>query len=397
MEPKILSIADYYPDTTNPTRSLWIYEQVYHLSSLGYTSLVVSPSPYIPKLFRKTLFKKPEIDYKIKDYNGTLVFRPLVIKFPRNKFYGVYINSLKLAISIASKFIKPKLIHAHFGPNGIAAIKIKKKLRIPLVTSFYGYDCGRLASFLKKYYKDLIKYGDIFLALSEDMRRDLIILGFPDNRIIVHHLGIDTDFVKEIKKKELPHNKFIYTIVARFDEVKGIHDAIRAFNLLSLKKNNLELRIVGDGIYRDNLKSLVQQLGLNKSVIFVNNFESNNPREVVLNELNNCDVFILTSYTTKDNAKEGTPIVLMEAQAFSKPCIATRHAGIPEVVIDKKTGLLVNERDINAIADSMLMLMENEQLRTELGMNARIHIEKEFNLKIQIEKLANIYSQLING
>ena len=123
---------------------------------------------------------------------GTDVIRPAYIKIPKNKFLSFNFKNLSKAInsSISNKE-SFSLIHAHFGQNGVGALSLKKKLNIPLVTSFYGYDSGRLSYLFKPFYKELIINGDMFLVLSEDMKKDLLNLGFPSDKIKVQHLGIN--------------------------------------------------------------------------------------------------------------------------------------------------------------------------------------------------------------
>ena len=111
--------------------------------------------------------------------------------------------------------------------------------------------------------------------------------------------------------------------------------------------------------------------------------------------MQNSDVVLLTSFTPKNGAKEGTPVVLMEAQACGKPCIATNHAGIPEVVIENETGFLAQERDIDFISDKMKLLFLNSNLRKAMGKKALAHIQKNFNQKVQMNKLIKIYSDFI--
>ena len=113
--------------------------------------------------------------------------------------------------------------------------------------------------------------------------------------------------------------------------------------------------------------------------------------------MQNSDVVLLTSFIPKSGAKEGTPVVLMEAQACGKPCIATKHAGIPEVVVDKETGYLVEERDIESIANKMYLFYEKIDLLHRMGENALSYIHKEFNQVIQMQRLAKIYKEYINN
>ncbi len=107
-----------------------------------------------------------------------------------------------------------------------------------------------------------------------------------------------------------------------------------------------------------------------------------------------CDIFLLTSFKTSNQDKEGTPVVIMEAQACGKPCIATNHAGIPEQVLDGKNGILVEEKNIYQIKEAMDLLADNHKMRIRMGKNARNHVINNFNSKKQIIKLNHIYNKL---
>lgn len=388
----IIHIRDYYPSKENPASSPWVYDIVKGIQKKEISCLVISPTPYIPGFIRKQskYYLYPTPSNKIENYKSTDVIRPLYIKIPKN--YLLSINFYLLTHLIAKtlpKNINPKIIHAHFGQNGIASIKLKQKCKIPLVTSFYGYDAGRLGKKFKPYYKKLIKYGDLFLVLSEDMKSDLLDLGFPENKIIIHHLGIDLDQFTPQKREQ---NGFVYLVVARLDESKGVQDTIKAFSIIC--QHDMQLRIVGDGVYKDELVALVKKLNLEHQVIFINNFKADNPRQMVVDEMQNCDVALLTSFVASNGAKEGTPVVLMEAQACGKPCISTNHAGIPEVVINNKTGFIVEERNVKDISIKMLGLFNNVELRKQMGHNALMHIKKEFNQNIQLIELIKLYGKL---
>lgn len=389
----VIHIRDYYPSKENPANSPWVYDQVISLKKYNYQSLVISPTPYIPSIIRKNpkfyLYSKPS--NKIENYLDTNVIRPVYYKIPGNKLIGINLFFLTRSINSSAKLAKsPAIIHAHFGQNGVAALKLKKSLQIPLITSFYGYDTGRLSSKFKPFYQKLARDGDLFLALSKNMKLDLINLGFPQDKIIIHHLGIDLHrFSVSSKNKTTP---FVFLVVARLSESKGVQDVIQAFHKICTSE--MQIHIVGDGIYKNDLMDLVKSLKLENQILFINNFKADNPRGVVLDEMQNCDVAILTSFTPKNKSKEGTPVVLMEAQACGKPCIATKHAGIPEVVVDSQTGFLVNERDVENIAIKMKLLYTDTQLRKDMGDRARLYIENEFNQQIQMLKLAKLYNNI---
>lgn len=394
----ILSIREYFPSLENPSVSSWVYNQAIEIQKFGINPLVISPTPEIPNWLNKLVKTKHAWKIKpsnnIQKYLGVDVIRPPYFKLPNRYFLDYNIKQISNCVFKTANCFDTKLIHAHFGHTGVAALNLKKTKKIPLITSFYGYDLGSDKLKLLKYYKNLLKEGDLFLALSEDMKKDLIDIGFPEKKIIIHHLGINIEKFAPVNNILKENKKFIFTIVSSLEERKGIHYAIEAFKKLKNQNNifNCELRIIGDGPYKNYLTKIADD----KDIIFINNFIAKNPRELVLCEMQKCDVFILTSITLPNLEKEGTPVVLMEAQACGKPCISTYHAGIPELVINNKTGILVNERDINSITEAMLNLYIDNHKRIQFGINARQHIIESYSNDNQIPKLYHIYNSFID-
>ena len=395
---KILEVRDYFPSKNNPSSSTWVFNQVLSLKEMGYNPLVISPTPINPikKIFKKKfrLYDTPSI--KIENYEGTNVIRPPYYKMPKNKFITFTLNNLTNCITKYGNYNDIKLIHAHFGQNGYASIKLKRLLNIPLITSFYGYDSGRLGKLYKPFYNQLIKYGDVFLVLSKDMKNDLLELGFPDEKIKIHHLGIN---LNEFNKIDTKNNKFTILTVARLETGKGVHFIIEAVakfvNKYPETRNKIEYRIIGGGPIESKLKQLVKKLNIEDIVVFINNLILSNSREIVRSEIQNCDIFCLSSYLNENGDKEGTPVVLMEAQACGKPCVSTFHAGIPEVVENNITGFLVEEKSIYGISESIEKLYFSDKLKEEFGSNAVIKIEQEFNNVHQMKNLNDIFCDLL--
>jgi colanic acid/amylovoran biosynthesis glycosyltransferase len=397
----ILHVRDYFPSVNNPSSSTWVYDQVICLQQKGYKPLVISPTPINPlkKIFKKKyqLYDVPSNSLEI--YRDTHVIRPPYLKFPNNRLVGVTLKNLSNCIFKYGNLPGIKLIHAHFGQNGVAALPLKRNLRVPLITSFYGYDSGRLAEVYKPYYQDLIKEGDIFLALSQDMKNDLLSLGFPEDKIIVHHLGVNLN--KFTQSDGVKKDYVLLLTVARLDKVKGIQYVIEALRLLFANnpqfKKCIKYNIVGGGNYERQLKDLVKKYKLEQNIFFINNLIRPNSREIVQEQMQSCDVFLLCSFSPANGGKEGTPVVLMEAQACGKPCIATRHAGIPEIIIENKTGLLVEEKNADAIADDIQKLVAEKDLHNLFSHNARHHIEQEFNQNKQMQRLKQLYDDQIRA
>ncbi len=395
----VVSIREYFPSKEDPSASTWVLNQSIGIQEYGITPLVISPTPYVPKLL-KPIFKykwslrtKPNL--KMEEYNCVKVIRPPYLKMPSQYCLNLNLSRFSEACIRGSKDYTFKAIHAHFGHAGVASIKLKNSRNIPLITSFYGYDLGSDKFSLKTKYKALANSGDLFLALSMDMHEDLVELGFPESKLLVHHLGVNlTQFFPKLTSTINKESPFTFLIVARFEERKGIQFAIEAFKLISScdLTRNIQLRIVGDGPYKKDLLALAK--GLN-NIVFINNYMASDPRELVKLEMQNCDVFMLPSFTIANGEKEGTPVVLMEAQACGKPCISTFHAGIPEVVVHNETGFLVKERSLNELVDAMYLFLNNNDLVFEMGNKALKHITMNFNNQKQNQILSDIISDLI--
>jgi colanic acid/amylovoran biosynthesis glycosyltransferase len=388
----VFSIREYFPSDECPSVSTWVFNQAKEIQKHGINPLVLSPTPKVPYLIKKLKSKKHAWKIKpsvvVKKYKGVNVIRPAYLKLPGKYFLDYNLRHFSNCLSSVAQDFEAKLIHAHFGHAGIAALNLKNKRKLPLITSFYGYDLGSDKKRLAKYYQRLFNEGDLFLVLSEDMKKDLIEMGFPENKTIIHRLGID--FNNFCPDDNINKNKFIFTVVATFEERKGIIYTIEAYKFFTRKNSikNCSLRIVGDCRFDFNMKKTTKN---DEDIVFIDSFVNENPRELILKEMQYCDVFVLTSITSSDKDKEGTPVVLMEAQSCGKPCISTIHAGIPEVVIDNKTGILVQEKDVKGIADAMLDLYCDKEKRIRFGVNARDQVSKYYNNEFQIPELSKIY------
>ncbi|MCG8652050.1 MAG: glycosyltransferase, partial [Pirellulales bacterium] len=119
------------------------------------------------------------------------------------------------------------------------------------------------------------------------------------------------------------------------------------------------------------------------------------PHQQVLEQMKQARAFVQHSVRASDGDCEGTPVAILEAGAAGLPIVATRHAGIPEAVIDGKSGHLVEERDTDAMATAMLSLAENGDLAAELGQQGFQHIRKNYSMGKSIAKLGDLLSSAV--
>ena len=330
-----------------------------------------------------------------KRYDPIILATETTQRFPEAKIYslaaaeriGFKLFGVSKTLQSAIEHEEIGILHSHFGMAGRAVLTVKKKAAIPMITSFYGYDCYSFPQKKPDGYNALFNEGELFLALGKRMKEHLISLGCHERKIKIHHLGVKNE--KYVRRKN--KSKIVFLSIARFVEKKGLEYAIKAF--LDVRKNvDCELRLVGNGPLAKKLKCLAAG---HPDMKFIDNFSSQDPREVVRNEMLSADVFVLPSVTASNGDMEGTPVTLMEASALSLPCISTFHSDIPEIVENGKTGYLVAEKNVNELAQRMKELALDAKKRAAFGRAANRKIAGEFNEKIQAGKLEKLYDSVL--
>ncbi len=288
---------------------------------------------------------------------------------------------------------KIELLHAHYGYMGIYALQYKKKLKIPLVTSFYGLDVYKHTRnpFYRRQLKKLFKKGNLFLVCSEQMRQDLIGFGAPPSRTFVNYGGAALEKFPYSFKPLKDNEDIVILMCGRFVEKKGFEYGIKAFLAMAGEYEKLSLKIIGSGKEEHHLKKIVASSPFAERVIFM----GNRPHSEYIEEIKKAHIFMAPSVTAANGDKEGLPTVLIEAAALGKPLLATDHSGIAEIVHDKKNGFLVHERDLCGLESGIRKMLEHSHKWPEYAEYGRKLVEKEFDLQQQTAKLEAYYNKII--
>lgn len=289
------------------------------------------------------------------------------------------------------------LIYAHYGSNGLigAILKEADVFRGKLITTFHGYD---MSTFIAKkgvnVYKKLFKHGDIFLPISDFWKEKLIDMGCSKDKIIVHRMGINVDEFK-FKDRKLGCDGVKIITIARLAEKKGLEYSIRAVaNLIRANLGfNIEYTIIGEGPLRKNLENLLLEEGMNNNIKLLGRMNQSE----IKGYMDDAHVFILSSVTALDGDMEGIPVVLMEAQACGLPVVSTHHSGIPEVVLDGKSGFLVPERDVDALSEKLYFLITHTELWPDMGRAGRRFMEGRYDVQRLNQRLVKIYEAILTN
>ncbi|TVR16113.1 MAG: glycosyltransferase [Balneolaceae bacterium] len=311
-------------------------------------------------------------------------------------FYQKTVNSAAFHLNRPLPFYKktvreqkPDIIHAHFGYDAYKMFAIARAEVIPLVVSFYGSDVSRLPGEFgwKKRYKKLAHCGARFIAASDFMKRQLISLGFPSEKISVIHFGLDLELLPYQTKA---FSKLNILMAGRLVEKKGFEYALQAVALLKLKGVELPVTLFGDGPLLSTLKTLAKRSGIDSQITF----KGFQPVEEIVNAHKNHSLFLAPSVTATDGDMEGLPNTILEAMASGTPVIATKHAAIPEAITHQKSGFLVDERDTEGIANTISEIIRGSHDLTKIAEYARLEIEKNFVIKKMVNQVEDVYDRV---
>jgi phosphatidylinositol alpha-1,6-mannosyltransferase len=266
---------------------------------------------------------------------------------------------------------------------GYAALALKRFFNVRYYLIVHGWEVASKGMFAGKYKKE-IKNAQYIIANSNFTKNETL-FQYPGVKgitvippMINEELLGGQDFDPEFKRKIGAGEKKILLTVGRLSP----HDSRKGHDLVLMvlpeildKYPEVVYLIVGDGESREHLKDLAQKLGVQDKVIFCDY-----DRELIRDYYNICDIFIMPSRLIKRTGSvEGFGIVFLEAAMFGKPCIGGRTGGISDVIIDGKTGLLVDPVDVSSISGAVMRLLGDPEYASKLGKEAKERAQTEFS------------------
>ena len=224
------------------------------------------------------------------------------------------------------------------------------------------------------------------ITISDFNKSQLTGYGIPENKILLVRCGVShLDF--EFQPKKVITAPFRIIVVARLVHKKGIDTLIHSIQQLKDRGFDCLLEIIGDGPERDALESKVNSFRIEQNV----NFRGSVTNHELPKYFSQQDIFVLPARKDKHGDMDGIPVVLMEAMSYGIPVISTNISGIPELVRDKKTGLLISPDSPGELTSAIVEIIENEGLRSEIISGARNIIENEFSFETNLNKLIRVF------
>jgi len=373
-------------------------------------SLFIDDGRPVAAVFRSPVFNASET-FVSGHAAGLVRYQPLMLGLedkghvPRSLDGRVMIAGLgeRLALKLAGhggglagrvRAFDPALVHAHFGTDGVLALPVARALGVPLVTTLHGYDVTRSqAALLGSGRLSWMRYalgrarlareGALFLAVSDAIRARAIGVGYPAERVVTHYNGVD---LSRFPVGDGGDGRTILH-VGRLVEKKGTADLLRAFARVREGFPEARLVIVGEGPLRASLEALAGELALGAAVDFAG-------FQPVGEWMRRAAVLAVPSITARDGDAEGLPTVIVEGAASGLPVVGTLHSGIPEAVLDGRTGFVVPEGNVAGLAARLGDLLGSAELRARMGAAGRALMAERFDAAGQISRLEGLYDGL---
>lgn len=277
-------------------------------------------------------------------------------------------------------------VHAHWATHpALAAYVVGLLTGLPYSFTAHADDIYVERSMLD----EKIRHAHFVVTISEYNKRFLSELYGEAiaNKIVVVHCGVDSSvFVPRTHASS--NSLFTIVCVARLEQKKGHTYLVEACAQLKAQGLSFRCLLVGDGEERSQIEGQIKRLGLEDSVILL----GQQPRSRVTELLAEADAVVLPSVTTAKGRQEGIPVALMEALAAELPVVASAISGIPELVEDGQTGLLVPERDPTALAAALARLQNDRDLGRRLGAAGRLKVQREFDLQRNTATLHRMFT-----
>jgi colanic acid/amylovoran biosynthesis glycosyltransferase len=289
---------------------------------------------------------------------------------------------------------RPSILHAHFATAPAAAARAVSKLTgIPYgFTVHGGYDLTKGPIDTKSLTVKCRDAAFVRCVSEYGRRRIASMTGIDDSRFCVIHCGVDTRFFAPRPSDEVrPRGPKTILTVGGLVEPKGIGYLLDALADAPLKESGVRLIVVGDGPLRAELEARAQRLGV--AADFTGRVGGDN----VLRYYHDADLFVLPCMTARDGHHDGIPVALMEAMACGVPVISTRLSGIPELVEEGKSGVLVAEKDTGELSAAIGRLLADGEMQRRFSVEGRKKVIAAFEIRDVARQLMELFRACSRG
>lgn len=284
---------------------------------------------------------------------------------------------------------KIKLVLAEYGTTGVSVLRVCKFLKLPLIPIFHGYDASvtHLLVNYKKTYLELFEYSERIVVVSNKILKTLVKLGCDKTKIVVTPCAPHNRFFEITPNFDVP----LFIGVGRFVDKKAPYYTILAFKKVLEYYPKAKLVLAGNGPLYNTCENLIKYFKIEDNIEL--------PGVITPKKLASyfkiALAFVQHSIVGKNGDSEGTPVAILEASAAGLPVISTLHAGIPDVIIEGKTGFLVPEHDVEKMAEKMMVFLNDLDKAKKMGSEGKLFIRNHFSMDKHIAILNKVIDETL--
>jgi colanic acid/amylovoran biosynthesis glycosyltransferase len=286
-----------------------------------------------------------------------------------------------------------QLLHIYFGHIAVHLLPLIRTWAKPVLVSFHGADV--MVDLDKPAYRaatqQMLEAVRMVLVRSESLGRALINLGCPAGKIRLQHTGIPVEEIPFCSRVWPQNGAWKFVQACRLIEKKGLRVSLRAFAKFAARHPASTFTIAGEGPLRTELGQLAADLGVADKVFFPGFISQSQLRELFYQS----HIFLHPSEVGEDGNQEGIPNSMLEAMASGLPVFATEHGGIPEAIENGRSGVLVKERDEEALAIALLERTANPEGLSTIARHGADVVRKRFEQSGQTRQLEDYYLEAI--
>jgi len=349
------------------------------------------------QILEKTIcLRYPIKTYKCLIFGGFCMSHPIVFWYFLKYIWVFKKIDWKLLFSLHyfHPFRKTDIIHVHFGLNAeyIPMLKQIGFIKSKLLVTFHGYDAffkdSKHLKLLNNQYEILFQMADKITVNTPFLKQSVLALGCPESKITVIPIGVNLEYFKPtIYPKKISTTEFKLISVGRLIEIKGHEFGIRVVKNLLESGYSVSYIIIGEGILHNKLQTLIVDLGIQEAVTLIGKAS----QETIRENLEEAQLYLMTSIRDATGREETQGVVTAEAQSMGLPIVGFDSGGVPYTV-SKDTGIIVEQKDIEAMANAIASLITNPKKYSEMSLAARKWVAKEFDLNNMI---SNYYNDLV--
>lgn len=409
---KLFLLSTSFPKNERDTAGKWILELADELSKYGIESLALVPHEKYLKVKEQIRsvetyrFKYAPDNFEIVGYGGALPHEKNIRLSKVAEIFHYMVNSILFLSLLFFMFVsglsmcrskRPDLLMAHWiFPSGLVGLIIAKLLKLPLVLKVYGKDLVAMKNMHLSFLARFILNGYPMIIANSDYSKEIAkSFNLKDNsKIITIPEGIHSPpeihlvDVENLKKELGIENQRIIFSIHRLVPLKGTEYSIKAIKEVSNGFSDFVYIVGGAGPLSDDLKKLVNDLGISDKIIFTGFI----PNDMLPIYYYISDICLVSSITDKKGYAEGLGLPVVEAMSFGKPVIAFNAGGPKHTVVDGINGYLVDEKDYVGMSEKILQILRNDNLKKELGFGGkRLYMEN-----YTWTHIAKVYYDLIN-